>query len=399
MSELSQQPTSHHGQLHTERRSAGGHLQPARALALALALASQRRGHALFAGLVLCSTLQAGAAATNTPATNAPVDFSVPVDAAFRTGLPVVCEQLGLRDPRQGLVVTGWQADLCLLLGFRVNVGPRQYANLIEITTQPVETGAATNLSKQPPAAVMNMNCPADALISTSRVYRFTSPRYPVRVRVYDENGAFLKESREYLPWSFLTNGLHRGCLARLTHTNALASQKAGDSSSAQASAPANAAARSEAIERQLRTERAILGSMTALVTMFSDTLAASSLEGVRTHAFDVVRKPSLLRVIADLGLSLKLEPKFDAVVLLPPAAPDEAEPRAWLPVELKQGGRLLLSISFVTASTAGPHFLTGGIRAIRAVHPLKPDRRLLAQVLAVGEVTRKVAPAPPPRR
>lgn len=72
-------------------------------------------------------------------------------------------------------------------------------------------TCAATNLSKHPPAAVMHMNCPADALISTSRVYRFTSPRYPVRVRVYDENGAFLKESREYLPWSFLTNGLHRG--------------------------------------------------------------------------------------------------------------------------------------------------------------------------------------------
>lgn len=351
------------------------------------------------AGLVLCASLQVGPAAPVAPATNGPADFSVPLDAAFGAGLRAVREQLGLRDPRPGLVVTGWQADLCLLLGFRVDIGARQYVNLIELTTLPVERGAASSLGKSPPPAVMSMSCPADALISTSRVYRFTSPRYPVRVRVYDGQGAFLKESREYLPWSFLTNGLNRGCLARLTDTNAIPGPKAGAGSSDAAAAPAGAAARREAIERQLRKEHAILGSLTALVTLFSDTLAASSVEGVRAHAFDVVRKPSLLRVIADLGLHLRLEPQLDEAALLPPGTPHETEPRAWLPVELKQGGRLLLSVSFVTASTAGPHFLSGGIRAIRAVHPLKADRRLLAQVLAVGEITRPVAPGPPLRR
>lgn len=396
MSEASRQPTSHHCQLRTERvsRSTWNHLQRARSLVVALALASRHGPRALFAGLVLCSPFQVRAAATN-----APVDFSAPVDALFTNGLPVIRAQLGLRDLPPGLVVTQWQANLCLLLGFRVDLGPKQYANLIEITTQPIETAAATKPSKPPPTASIELVCPPNFLFSTSRVYRFTSPRYPVRIRVYDEKGAFLKESREYLPWSFLTNGLSRGCLARLTDTNAVASQKTGESSSDNASVPISASADREAVERELRKERAILGSLTALVTLFTDTLAASSLETVRDHAFQVVRKPSLLRVIADFGLVLNLEPKFDEARLLPPAGSDEAEPRVWLPVELKQGERLLLSTSFVTASTAGPHFLSGGIRAVRAVHATKPERRLLAQVLAVGEVTPQVAPATPRHR
>ena len=126
-----------------------------------------------------------------------------------------------------------------------------------------------------------------------------------------------------------------------------------------------------------------------------SDTLGASSLEEVRQHAFAIVRAPSILKVIANLGLSLSLNPELDRAVLLPASGEDEA--RAWLPVELLQGKRLLLSVAFVTGPTKGPQFLTGGVRAIRAVHPTKPDHRLLAQVLAVGEADQAAIPAAQP--
>ena len=147
-----------------------------------------------------------------------------------------------------------------------------------------------------------------------------------------------------------------------------------------------NPAATAEAVDFQLKLEHAFWRSCTALFALFADTLSASSLEDVRQHAFPVVRSPNILKIVTNFGLSMDLEPRFEQAVLL--AAAGAAEERAWLPVELLQGKRLLLSVAFITGSTQGPHFLTGGVRALRAVHPTKPTHRLLAQVLAVGVAT-----------
>jgi hypothetical protein len=57
------------------------------------------------------------------------------------------------------------------------------------------------------------------------------------------------------------------------------------------------------------------------------------------------------------------------------------------LPVDLNSGTRNLTRAELVVGPASGAEILLGGIRSIRATHPLKLQQQFLVQVLATGTV------------
>jgi hypothetical protein len=57
------------------------------------------------------------------------------------------------------------------------------------------------------------------------------------------------------------------------------------------------------------------------------------------------------------------------------------------LPVDLNSGTRNLTRAELVVGPASGAEMLMGGIRSIRATHPLKPEQQFFVQVLSAGTV------------
>jgi len=62
-----------------------------------------------------------------------------------------------------------------------------------------------------------------------------------------------------------------------------------------------------------------------------------------------------------------------------------EPGPLYRFPADLKNGKRKLVSVEFIVGPSSGAEVMLVGVRSIRAVHPTKPDREFVAQVLAAG--------------
>jgi hypothetical protein len=292
----------------------------------------------------------------------APVDFSAPpVDAAFTNGLAILKAASGFQEMSADHVFPDWRTNLCMLLGFRIEDGGQPFVRLVELTTLPPSPSTSRSMTNSTGQAEFALTFGAQPNCPTGRVYRLTSPRLPARVRLFDERGHLLQESSQKLSWQFLTNGLASSC--RL-----LAAMPTNSPKSLSPDA-----------------EQALTRSVAALVGLFGDSLGADALEELRDHAMGVVRSPNWFKILLDLNLNLNIAPYFEQTKLVPARAGPTNEMFALFPAELQQGKRVLTTVEFVAGSTVGPHFLTAGVRAIRAVHPSKPGHRLLAQVLAVG--------------
>ncbi len=349
---------------------------------------------------VAAAVLWTGAVAASTTdgvRTNA-TDFAPPpVDDAFTNGLAVVKTASGFRALQANAAFPEWRTNLCLLLGFRVDKGTERFVRLVELTTLPPPPANASGNASRPADAKFECTVDASSFCPTSRVYRFVSPRYPVRVRVFSGEGRLLAESQATLAWKFLTNGLVDSCVSsKATRSlpgaapDSAAANPAGgtpDASSPNADSPA----------ARLAGEASVMRGLASLVALFGDALGCDALSELRDHAVLVVRPPNLLKIVFSLGLNLNLEPHFDRATLLPARAGAPDQLRVRFPADLSQGKRLLATVELVAGSTEGSYFLTAGVRAIRAVHPTKPERRLLAQVLAVGVIDAKPDPAAQP--
>lgn len=332
-------------------------------------------------------TAAVAAGTTDEVQTNA-TDFAPPpIDVAFTNGLAVVKTTSGFRELPANAALPDWRTNLCLLLGFRVDKGAERFVRLVELTTLPPPPASASGKATRPADAKFECTVDASSFCPTSRVYRFVSPRYPVRVRVFSEEGRLLAESQATLAWKFLTNGLVDSCVSsKATHS------LPGDAPDSAAANPAGgsslvASPNADSPAARLAGEASIMRGLAALVALFGDALGCDALSELRDHAVVVVRPLNLLKIVFSLGLNLNLEPHFDRATLLPAPAGLPDQLRVLFPADLSQGKRLLATVELVAGSTAGPHFLTAGVRAIRAVHPTKPERRLLAQVLAVGVI------------
>ena len=342
----------------------------------ALARCSRGRSLGAAAGALLLAAFATGAfAAPASPSIKPPaVDFAPPpIDASFARGLPLVKAAAGLIETNSAAVLGKWTPGLCMLIGFRTDIGSKQFVHLVEVTTLDPLTKDARGRTNVPPPIIHFMKFTGtNQLQPRPRTHVFRTVGYPVRVRLRNAEGKLLKESREFLPWEFLTNGLVDVCSAiraagRLSATNGILTL-AGTTNDL-------------TVEWLNALEiRAARGGL-ALGGLFGVIGDTDALEEVRSHAMSVVRPPNFLKALFELKLDIQLDPKFERAVELSPGG------RMWFPLTLRQGERVLTQVEFVADSTEGAWFLTSGVRALRATHPVKTDRRMLAQVLAVGMV------------
>lgn len=316
-------------------------------------------------------------------------DFaSPPVEPAFERALAAVKQSSGLRETNPGVVLPAWTPGLCMVVGFRTDVASKQFVHLVEVTTlDPLAKDARGRTNVLPLVHQFVTFSGTNHVQAKPRTHAFSTLKFPVRVRLYDAEGKLLKECREFLPWGFLTNGLVEVCATfremnrmGLTVTNR-ARVRAGTT---------NVLSSAWLNEMEIRVARGSL-ALGGLFEVIGDT---DALEEVRSHATAVVRPPNFLKALFELKLDLQLDPKFEQATDLPRASESPVSSQVWFPLTLRQGQRVLTQVDFIAGSTEGAWFLTSGVRALRATHPTKTDRRMLAQVLAVGTVSTPSASA-----
>lgn len=322
--------------------------------------------------LLLALWLSAAPLAAAAARPSAPQDFTAPLDPLFTNALATLLQSDGLRQSESTDVNSGWRTNQCLILGIRVDEKAKHLVRLVELCT--LAPGAAN------PAPGGSFDFPS--LLSTGVVHHLKSAAYPMRLRLFDERGKFLIEDRPQVLFEFLTNGVAAGPLLMKQATDFAAALAANPTNRSRTATAPLWATNAELKKSLLAGEEVLTRSVVALVTLFTDTLSSEALKEVRQHAQSVVQMPNWFQVVTHLGFQLNLVPKFEGAALLPGRAAT-----VWFPVELLQGTRTLVASEFVAGPTGGARFLTGGVQAIRVVHPTKPEYRLLIQVLAAGEL------------
>jgi hypothetical protein len=237
----------------------------------------------------------------------------------------------------------------------------------VDLTTLPL---SATNADGAPWSPRFRTNgCEWAGTNSPGSKHKFEviSTLYPVRLRVFDPTGQKLKEGQIVIPWEMLTNSLAETCRMNLVGaaTNGPASNRD-----------------SEAYVHPY------LGSMLALITVFSSIQSAPALGDICEKARCAVRLPSLWSMttaVAGGSLNVSLEPRFKEVVLLGNGAEDTNSTCYRLPLDMKDHERILTSVEVIAGPPGGAGVLLAGIQSIRATHPSKANQMFLAQVLATG--------------
>ena len=144
------------------------------------------------------------------------------------------------------------------------------------------------------------------------------------------------------------------------------------------------------------KTMRPVAGGILTLGGLLGECLSTPALNDICNKAQCVVRMPGAWTTLsAALGgkLDLSLDPRFlTDVAVVNPAKAQTTEPLYRFPADLKNGARKLVSVEFLVGPATGAEVILAGIRSLRAVHPTKPDREFLAQVLAIGTASEKAA-------
>jgi hypothetical protein len=312
---------------------------------------------------------------------------SPPMDSSFGPGLDAVKKASGLREIQSDSVPAAWTPGLQMIIGFRTDIGEKCFVNFVELTTLPPDKGARGGPAVPARARAETKVSGKNPLVATQQVSRFVMERYPVRIRVFDAQGRFLKQGQCRLPWGFMTNNLVEiGDLMQQMRnlTNGAASvSNAGATTDSQAAVLR---------DLNLRLNRSISVGYAELMTLFFEVQFAPALKEINSHALDVARSINVLQVVLELGLHLNITPQFEQMILLPPEKTGGVM-CATFPLQIKQGSRTLGVVKFIASPPRGAGFLTAGIQAIRLTHPTRTDRQMLAQVLATGAASQPETP------
>jgi hypothetical protein len=218
----------------------------------------------------------------------------------------------------------------------------------------------------------------------------YISILYPVRVRVFDEAGRQLKEGQTTLPWGLLTNGLADLCRLSLEHSvhkNRFAADGPVGNRSIRARPGENFPHPGDLDQ----LAESLGGGFIWLMTMLQQIQTEPAIHDLWKKAHCAFRLPELRTMAVSVvtgDFALSVEPRLDEVSL---AGAGPAEPATLeeyrLPVDLNSGTRNLTRAELVVGPASGAEILMGGIRSIRATHPLKPQQQFFVQILAAGTV------------
>ena len=316
------------------------------------------------------------------------------MDPVFAPGLATVKRVTGTIESPRDRSQTDWRPSLQLLIGVKAIEAAKQTVGFVELTTL---RPPPTNALGQPwsPALQTNTfswsNTNGTALVTHEA--RYISHLYPVSVCVFDETGRRLREGQTTLPWGVLTNGLADLCrlsLALSIHKN----RSAADGPLGNKSIRATAGENSTHPENLDKLAQSLGGGFIWLMTMLQQIQTEPSVHDLWKKAHCAFRLPELKTMAISVvtgDFALSVEPRLEEVSPADPGMAGQALPELYrLPVDLNSGTRNLTRAELVVGPASGAEMLLGGIRSIRATHPLKPEQQFFVQILATGTVNTK---------
>ena len=316
------------------------------------------------------------------------------IDPVFAPGLATLKKVTGTIESQPDRPQTDWRPNLQLLIGVKAVEASRQTVGFVELTTL---RSPPTNTLGQPwtPASQTNLfswsNTNGASPVNHEAIY--VSHLYPVRVRVFDEAGRKLKEGQTTLPWGLLTNGLADMCRLSLefsVHKN----RSAADGPVGNKSYRAKTDESTVHPEDLDRLAQSLGGGFIWLMTMLQQIQTEPAVHELWKKAHCAFRLPELKTMAVSVvtgDFALSVEPRLEEVSPANSEPPGKAAPEQYrLPVDLNSGTRNLTRAELVVGPATGAEILLGGIRSIRATHPLKPQQQFFVQVLSSGAVREK---------
>jgi len=318
-------------------------------------------------------------------------DASAGIDPVFATGLAVLKKATGTIESPTNRLQTDWQANLQLLIGVKAVDASKQTVGFVELTTlRPPPTNAAGQ--KWTPTLQTNTFSwsTTNGTSPVNHEVSFVSSLYPVRVRVFDENGRLLKVGRTTLPWGLLNNGLADMCRLSLEfsmHKNRFPSEGLIGNRSYRVKTEENTV-HPEDLDKLAQS---LGGGFIWLMTMLQQIQTEPAIHELWKKAHCAFRLPELKTMAVSVvtgDYALSVEPRLEEVSTADTATADKNAPEEYrLPVDLLSGNRQLTRAELIVGPARGAEILLGGIRSIHATHPTKPQQQFFVQVLSSGTV------------
>ncbi len=316
------------------------------------------------------------------------------IDPVFAPGLATLKKVTGTIESQPDRSQTDWRPQLQLLIGVKAIDVSKTTVGFVELTTL---RPPPTNALGQPwnPALQTNAFAWSNTNGSTpvNHEARFISRLYPVRVRVFDETGRIFEDGQTTMPWGLLTNGLADMCRLSLelsVHKNRSPANGPVGNKSFRVKADENSTHPGDLD----KLAQSMGGGFIWLATMLQQIQTVPAVHDLWKRAHCAFRLPELktMAVSAVTGdFALTVQPRLEEVSPTGPEPAGQAAPEQYrLPVDLNSGARNLTRAVLVVGPASGAEILMGGIRSIRATHPLKPEQQFFVQVLSAGAVREK---------
>jgi len=308
------------------------------------------------------------------------------IDPVFAPGLAALKKVTGTSETQPDRSQTDWKPKLQLLIGVKAVDASKETAGFVELTTL---RPPPTNAVGQPWSPALQTNTfswsNTNGTSPANHEVSYISYLYPVRVRVFDETGRQLKEGQTTLPWGLLTNGLADMCRLSLelsVHKNRSPANGPMGNKSFRVKADEN----STHPEDLDKLAQSMGGGFIWLATMLQQIQTVPAVHDLWKKAHCAFRLPELKIMAVSVvtgDFALSVEPRLEEVSPAEPALPEQYR----LPVDLNSGTRNLTRAELVVGPASGAEILMGGIRSIRATHPLKPEQQFFVQILSAGTV------------
>lgn len=289
------------------------------------------------------------------------------LDPAFTASFSALRQSTGFIEQPLDDVCSDWQPRLQLWVGVKATEGKKQTLHFVQLTTLPPPT--VTNGHPWQPAQRTNAWSWSSGTNKDAKPKKaeFSSALYPVRVRVFDATGRALKEGETPMAWGN-TNGLLEMCRLSL------------------ALVPRDAATNANPLAKLAEADhdqfmRTMGSGFLWMVHMFGDLQTVPSVADVWKQAQCAIRMPGAWTMVKGLftGFTINLSPRLRDI------APAPGANNYRLPLDLRSSDEQLANVEIIVGPARGAEMLLAGIRSVRAVHPDKPQREFLAQVLATG--------------
>ncbi len=240
-----------------------------------------------------------------------------------------------------------------ILLGIMVQRGEARYVRFLDVLMLSPSDGTPTwHTTWRDP--------------ESGRSERIESPFLPTVMTLRDERARELTMTFGYVPEVVMQHGLYESAEAMLDATPPAAQEP----QAATAAPPPDPKAQ----------RRASLGWMSLFC--IAQSLARNEL--LEEMLWKTVEKPSLLSMLFG-GLSMEISIRTDAAITRRTAVlePDLTSPALSIPLRLSQGGRPLLDFDALVIPLEPPLGLCGGVVAIDARNPNRPDVNVHVRLLA----------------